>query len=237
MGKGLSKVSFRRGERFAEGMSFYKLFWIFFIGCIGGVIVETIWCLLTRHHLESRTGLIYGPFNPVYGFGTLIMSVCLFKLSQKRDLWIFLGSMLIGGIFEYLCSFFQETAFGTVSWEYTGTLLNVNGRTSILYCLFWGILGLLWVKDFMPRLSGLIEGIPKRIGIPLTWALAVFLVFDMGVSALAVARQSARRAGDPADNRIERFLDTHYTDDYLYKIYPNMIAVSCTDTDSDAYAS
>lgn len=54
---------------FAAGFGFYKLFWIFFIGCFLGVVIETIWCLITRGHYESRTGLIYGPLNLVYGFG------------------------------------------------------------------------------------------------------------------------------------------------------------------------
>ena len=42
-------------QSFAHGLNFYQLFWIFFIGCFLGVVVETIWCLLTRHHYESRT--------------------------------------------------------------------------------------------------------------------------------------------------------------------------------------
>ncbi len=220
------KGSFMRNNRFASGMGFYKLFWIFLIGCIGGVVVETLWCLLTRHRLESRAGLIYGPFNPVYGFGALIMSLCLWKLSKKRDLWIFIGSMVIGGVFEYLCSVFQEYVFGTVSWDYPQAVLGINGRTSLLYCLFWGVLGLLWVKDLMPRMSGMIERIPKRVGVPMTWVLLVVLVLDMGISSLAVARQTARRAGDPADNMIEEFLDRHYTDEYLARVYPNMVVIN-----------
>lgn len=222
----MSNISLSRKPKFASGMGSYKLFWIFVFGCIGGVIVETIWCMITRHTIESRTGLIYGPFNPVYGFGALIMTVCLNRLSNKRDLWIFIGSMVIGGAFEYACSLFQELAFGTVSWEYSGMALNINGRTSILYCLFWGVLGLLWVKDLMPRMSRLIERIPPKIGAALTWCMAVFLVCNMTISVVAVARQSARRDGIAPDNKIEHFLDKHYTDEFLYKIYPNMITVS-----------
>lgn len=206
---------------FAAGLNFYKLFWIFFIGCFVGVVVETLWCLATRHRLESRAGVIYGPFNPVYGFGAVLLTLCLHRLRKKRDLWIFLGSMVLGGAFEYVCSLVQELAFGTVSWEYSHTKFNIGGRTNLLYSFFWGVLGLVWVKDLYPFLSRMIEKIPKKPGKILTWALCVFMVFDMSISALASARQADRRKGIPADNIVTRLLDEHYPDEFMQKIYPN----------------
>jgi uncharacterized membrane protein len=207
---------------FASGLNFYKLFWIFFIGCFCGVFVETIWCFITRHHFESRVGVIYGPFNPVYGVGALLLTLCLYKLSKKRDLWIFLGSMIIGGLFEFLSSFLQELTFKTVSWEYSNAQQNLFGRTNFLFAFFWGILGLLWVKDVYPKLSDLIEKIPRKPGIILTWVLLTLMVLNITISALAVGRQTERREGKPATNAISRFLDEKYTDDYLKNIYPNM---------------
>ncbi|MEG2088298.1 MAG: putative ABC transporter permease [Angelakisella sp.] len=210
---------------FAAGMNFYKLFWVFFWGCFAGVVVETIWCLLTRHTFESRLGVIYGPFNPVYGFGALLLTVCLRRLSGRRDLWIFLGSAILGGGFEFLCSLFQELAFGTVSWEYSHTQLNLAGRTNMMFSFFWGILGLLWVKDIYPLLSRKIERIPDKIGRPLTWVLAVFMVLNMAISALAVGRQSQRRSGIPPQTAFAQFLDNTYPDKLLEVIYPNMVVV------------
>ena len=206
---------------FASGLNFYKLFWIFFIACFIGVVIETLWCLLTRHRLESRAGVIYGPFNPVYGFGAVLLTLCLHKLSRKRDLWIFLGSMVLGGAFEYICSLLQEMAFGMVSWEYSHTMFNIGGRTNLLYSFFWGVLGLLWVKDIFPFLSRTIERIPKKAGVILTWVLCIFMVFDMGISALASARQADRQKGIPSTNVITEFLDRHYPDSFMQKIYPN----------------
>ena len=58
----------KSGASFAEGLNFYKLFWVFFIGSFLGVVIEVLFCLATQHRLESRTGLVYGPFNLVYGF-------------------------------------------------------------------------------------------------------------------------------------------------------------------------
>lgn len=43
------------------------IFWIFIIGSILGYIYEMIVVLFQKGYFESRQGLIYGPFTPVYG--------------------------------------------------------------------------------------------------------------------------------------------------------------------------
>lgn len=213
----------RNSNTFAQGRGFYKMFWIFFIGCFLGVVVETIFCFVTQHGLiQSRSGLIYGPFNPVYGFGAVALTIVLKPLSDKRDLWIFLGSMVIGSAFEYLCSWVQETVFHTTSWDYSYLPFNFGGRTCLLYAFFWGILGLLWVKEIYPRLSHLIERIPKLLGTILTWILVVFMIANMTISGLAVARWAARDNGIAPENQIGTFIDEHYPNEFMKKIYPNM---------------
>ena len=62
---------------FASGMGFERQFWVFVFGCVLGVAVEVLWCWLKTGTIESRSGLIYGPFNPVYGGGALLMTVLM----------------------------------------------------------------------------------------------------------------------------------------------------------------
>lgn len=207
---------------FAYGLCLYKLFWVFFISCIVGVIIETIWCVFMWHKLESRTGLIYGLFSPVYGFGAVMMTICLNHLTGKKSVWIFVSGIVLGGAFEYVCSIVQETLFGTVSWDYSNTPLNINGRTNLLYALMWGFLALLWVNLLYPRISDRIEQIPNRMGRTLTWALAIFMVFDMTISGLATRRQTERHLGLPPQNVFEQHLDSFYSDELLKVIFPNM---------------
>lgn len=220
--KNLQTSESSENERpFAQGLNFYKLFWIFFIGSIGGVIVETVWCVIRTHTIESRAGVLYGPFNPVYGIGAVLLTLCLYKLASKNGFLVFLCGTLLGGVYEYVYSYVEEYMFGTVSWEYTGSFMSIGGRTNLFYALMWGMLGLLWIKEVYPRLSRLIERIPLNIGKISTWALAVFMTFNMGISLLAVDRQADRRAGIPADNIVSEFLDQHYNDAFLEQIYPN----------------
>ena len=68
-----------------------------------------------------------------------------------------------------------------------------------------------------------IARIPNRWGKPLTWVLLAFMIANTVISACAVGRMSARHYGAPAQNAFERFLDTHYTDELLKLVYPNMV--------------
>ncbi|MDD3428749.1 MAG: putative ABC transporter permease [Oscillospiraceae bacterium] len=213
-------------KKFAQGLCFYKLFWVFFIACFLGVILETLWVFVTRFELQNRTGLIYGPFNLVYGCGAVIMTICLNWLSGKRDLWIFLAGTFIGGGYEYFCSWIQEKMFGTVSWQYDKMAYNLDGRINLLYCIFWGILALLWVKEIYPRMSRWIEKIPNTYALSLTWVLIVFMIFNTIMSALAVACMAARNQDSATSNAVTAYFDEHYPDERMAKIYPSMVFVS-----------
>ena len=210
---------------FAHGLSPAKLFWLFVIGSFVGFVLETIWCLVTAHHFEVRVGLVLGPFIPVYGIGAVALTLALYRLRSRRELLIFFVAALAGGLVEYLSSLFQELALGTISWEYSDTPLNVGGRTNLMFSLIWGVLGLVWIKDVYPRLSGLIERIPARWGRPLTAVLAVFMVVDCLFSMSAVTRRADRAEHIPPANAYEAWIDRAFPDDYLTLIFPHMIYV------------
>jgi uncharacterized membrane protein len=221
--KAAAKAAAEQSAPAAGGLNFHKLFWIFFIGCIAGYLVESLYCLVLNGHIESRQGLIYGPFSQIYGFGAVLMVFILNKLARKSDRWVFVGSMVIGGAFEVACSLAQESMFGSVSWDYTGQRFAFfGGRTSLLVMLFWGILGVVFIKEIYPPLSRFVERIQGGRGTVLSWILIVFMTLNMGVSALAVHRWSERVDGIPPLNKLEAFLDEHYPDSFLETIYPNI---------------
>ncbi|HNY20756.1 MAG TPA: putative ABC transporter permease [Treponemataceae bacterium] len=206
----------------------FEAFWIFMIASYVGVILETVWCVVTTGHLESRTALLYGMMNPIYGAGALMMTAAFsrYELSEKkRDILIFLGSMLIGGAFEYLCSLGQELAFGSVSWEYSKTQFNLHGRTNLTFAMIWGVLGLSWIRYAYPTLLRLVRKIPVKLARALALAFFVVLAANVALSALAVRRWSDRSAGKPSSNRVEAFLDDRYPDEFMGVTYPNMTFV------------
>ena len=130
--------------------------------------------------------------------------------------------MLVGTVVEYLCSWGQEALFGSRSWDYSYMPFNLNGRVCLLYSVFWGILGVLWIKDLYPRMAQLILKLPNKLGKILTVAVTVFLIFDSLVSLAAVARWAERVHGQPASSAVETLLDERFPNDRMEKIYANM---------------
>ena len=213
----------REGNHFARGLGVYKLLLICFIGSFAGVVVELMWCLIRNGYLESRSGLVYGPFNLLYGAGAVALTLALYKF-RNRSAWIsFLGGMLVGTVVEYLCSWGQELLFGSRSWDYSNVPLNINGRVCLLYSSFWGILGILWIKDLYPRMANLILKIPNRAGKIATIALTVFFIWNGAVSLVAVQRWAQRVQGVAPTTVLAEFLDDRFPDERMEKIYANMV--------------
>lgn len=208
-------------------LSWQKLTWIFTLACLFGVALEVIWCRFLTGRWESRTGLVFGPFNPVYGFGAVLFTLCLCR-GKPKPLWLlFLAAAVLGGGFEYLCSWLQEQVLGTVSWDYGAEPFAIGGgRTSLLYAAAWGVLGAVWARWVYPALSRLTVRIPHRAGTLAAGVLALFMAADLTVSFLAVLRQSERRQGRAAPTAIGRELDRRWPDEVLKEIYPSMKPVS-----------
>lgn len=214
--------------RFARGLCFKKLFFIFLIGSVFGTFYEQILYFLQTYYgtgvgvWSLRQGVIYGPFNVIYGFGAALM--CYLLLRKDYEWWqIFLYAAVLGGIVEYSLSFLQEFFTHTTSWDYSQYPLNINGRTTIPFMIFWGFLGLALVKVVYPLLSSLIESIPVRVGEISFLVLLVFMVFNMLISWTAIIRQTLRHNDVPPFTPVGRFYDAYYTDEYLEKYFPNMV--------------
>lgn len=212
---------------FAEGCSFYKLAALFFIGAFLGDLTETVFCLITTGHLMSRSSVVYGPFSIVWGLGCSLLTLFLYRYRNKGDRYIFIAGTLLGGVYEYVCSVFTELVFGTVFWDYSGFAFNLGGRINLLYCFFWGIAAVVWLKIIYPRLSALIEKLPRRAGTVLLNCLIVFMVFNMIVSSLALSRYTQRHTPDSAAedggeiSSLDVFLDERFPDERIERIYPN----------------
>lgn len=201
---------------------FIKLFWVFVIGCLLGYIMEVVFNFVRTGEFETRQGLIFGPFAPVYGIGTLAFYLILPKM--RNSLQVFVTSSILGGVTEYLCSYFQEKMFGTVSWDYSNQFLNFNGRTSILYCIVWGILGVVFIKIVYPYFEKFFNKFLYRIGTRVITIFAVvFMVFNISISSLAAQREYERRENIEANGEIDEFLDEYFPDKVLDKVYRNRI--------------
>ncbi len=197
------------------------LFWLFILGSVIGYIYEMIVVLVQKGYFESRQGLIYGPFTPVYGIGMIVYYLILNVIKTENKVKIFLITMLLGGITEYVCSFVQEKAFGTISWDYSYLRFNLNGRTSLLHCTYWGIAGILYEILIMPQIQNWRQFVGNKILKVMTSFVVVFMIFNITISCVAAERQTRRRKNIQPENKFDMFLDEHYPDEYMNRIFAN----------------
>lgn len=210
-----------KGEKKEVLNKLVKVFWVFIIGSVIGYVLEMIVGLVQNGHFVSRQGLLIGPFIQVYGLGFVTYYLVISKIKDKNNVKIFILSMILGGVIEYLFSFFQEKLFGTISWDYSNLPFNINGRTSLLHFLYWGTGGVLFVKFILPYIDGLDNLYKYKAYKIITSFLIVFICFDIIISGLAGIRCLERRRNMEAKNDIDVFFDVYYPDSKLKEIYSN----------------
>ena len=121
-----------------------------------------------------------------------------------------------------MCSWFQETVLGTVSWDYSDMPLNINGRTSLMYAFIWGFLGLIWVRYLYPFASKMIERIPKKQGSVITAFLVIFMIYNGSVTMIAISRWNLRSQGAEPANSFESYIDEKFDDERMSLLFPHM---------------
>ena len=207
----------------SSGIQWDKLIWVFLISAFLGDVIETLYCWAIEGVWMSRSSVLYGPFSIVWGIGAVVLTVVLSQLENKPIGAVFLVGAFIGGIYEYVCSWFTEITLGSIFWDYSWMPLNIGGRTNLLYMAFWGALSVIWVKWIYPKMSRFIDKLPVFHLKYVTRILAVFMICNTVLSAAALIRYTERKDGVEASNMIDQFIDENYEDSRIEKIWPNMM--------------
>ena len=116
---------------------------------------------------NPESGILYGPWTPIYGFSSvliIIISEKLFKslhLSRFKETIIvfFISVFLLMGI-EYLGGYLIEVVFGFSFWDYSNFKFHIGKYTCFEMGLVWGILGILFIYVFKPFMDRFINKIP-----------------------------------------------------------------------------
>ena len=212
-------------ERDIRALSWDELLYVFLTSAVFGSLVETLWCRLSNGFWERRTSVIYGDLSFAEAIGGVFLTVVLRNDLDAKPGDIFVKSLFWGSVLEYIMSWGEETFTGYRSWDYSDRALNLNGRICALYSGFWGALGVAWAKGIYPGLRTVYERIPGRMKGPIVMAAIPLLVADIAVSSIAKNRFTDRRAGIPAANAFDEWVDAHFPDEMVIRAYPNSVKV------------
>ena len=152
----------------------------FLLYSILGFLLETIRSFLVNSKFTS--GILYGPWTPIYGIGIVIViliSNYLFShlhLSRWLETFItFIIITLVLTLLEWLGGVLIEKIFHVVFWDYSKEALSIGKYISLSKSLIWGVGSIIFIYVLKPLLEGLIKHIP----IPVTVILTLLMIFDL----------------------------------------------------------
>ena len=117
--------------------------------------MEVLWALIKEKKIINR-GFLIGPYCPIYGVGCLLLTTLLNNY-KNNIISLFILSIIICSILEYLTSYIMEKLFKARWWDYNKYKFNINGRICAETMIPFGILGVMVVHYINPFLTKIIN--------------------------------------------------------------------------------
>ena len=212
-------------------LTIHQIFWYMVIFSIIGIIVETIYCYVTTGVLESRKGLIWGPFCPVYGVSAAILIIALNKYQDKNIFKLFIYGIIVGSITEYMLSFMLEAIYSTRFWDYSYLKLHINGRICLQYSVYWGILTIIIIKIIKPFIDKVIYKIPTKIRNISEIILLIFFIVNCIFTVWGIQTYQNRVIYNKINNSeskniitniTKKIENSYFTNERMSKTFPNL---------------
>lgn len=219
------ELSARKKRGMFRSLDFGKCVFAYVLGGVVGTLWETVLNFCKGNGFVYCNGSIFTPINFVYGFGALVIWIFLANSNRKPYMTYIYGA-IGGGIVEYLLNFLEEKILGARSWDYSNEFLNINGRTTIPFMLFWGLLCLAVVYGVYNPLAKIYDKCPKKVMTTIAIVLLAIVVTDLTITVTALARYSARQQGVISKTELGLFLDRVFNDDYMKLHFPNQKKLS-----------
>lgn len=160
-------------------------FLLFLIYSVIGWIMEVTLSFIENHKFINR-GFLIGPYCPIYGTGAIIITLLL---NRYVDDWIvlFIMSILICGVLEYITSYLMEKIFKARWWDYSNMKFNINGRICLETIIPFGLLGLFIMYITNPFFFSLLQQIPNVWLTVLSIFFAIVFIIDNIISFNVIA--------------------------------------------------
>ncbi len=201
-------------------LGFCSAVFVYALGGLVGTLWETILNFARGRGFVFCNGSLLTPFNFVYGTGALVI---IFLLGNKKQGWkVFLYGALGGGAVEYLLSFLEETILGTRSWDYSNQPLDINGRVTIPYMIFWGFLCLVVVFAVYRPLDKMLCSLPKKACAWVASIIFTWIIADFIVTVPALFRYAARAKNKAARTAVGAWIDRIFHDALMKTRFPAM---------------
>ena len=154
----------------------YILFWLY--SFLGWLMETTLVSLQSKKFINR--GFFMGPYCPIYGTGGVLLLV----LSPYKDspFLVFILSIVICSIIEYLTSYILEMIYKVRWWDYSNRMFNLNGRVCLFNSICFGLLGMLMVSYLNPVFLNLITSLSDTILTIIALIILIITLIDMSIT-------------------------------------------------------
>lgn len=153
----------------------------FIIYSVLGWIIESIYRSICERKVIN-TGFLKGPFCPIYGIGAVIMILFLQSFSSNIFL-LFIISMLVLTLWEYIVAIILEKTFHIKYWDYSKNKFNFQGRICLLNSIYWGILGVVFIRIIHPFIESKILLIPE-LALQISVSIIIVIVLADAINTI-----------------------------------------------------
>ena len=133
-----------------------------------------------------ESGILYGPWTPVYGIGTLIIIFFSNKILKKKNIKKITKLILIFAycfntlsLAELIGGLLIEKIFGYSFWDYTKYRFNVGKYICLEISLIWGIVSILF-QFIRPIMDIIIKKMPSIV----VYLCAFFMYIDIVITLM-----------------------------------------------------
>lgn len=146
---------------------YFNCFWIY---SIIGFILETIFYNIFNWSGES--GILYGPWTPLYGFGSIIIistTKYIFKNYKHNKflklILVFLFNAILLSLIELIGGLLIEKLFQITWWDYSNHKYHLGKYVCLDMSLLWGLSSVILIYIIKPLFDKIITKIPKLVGV------------------------------------------------------------------------
>ncbi len=152
----------------------------FLLYSILGFLLETVRSFLVNSKFTS--GILYGPWTPIYGLGIVLVILISNYLFSHLHLsrWVetlitFMIITLVLTLLEWIGGVLIEKIFHVVFWDYSKEALSIGKYISLSKSLIWEVGSIIFIYVLKP----LLEGVIKRVPVPVTVILTLLMLSDL----------------------------------------------------------
>lgn len=153
-----------------------------FFSILGHFLESIIYLFLNNGY----SGILYGPWTPVYGFGIIVIILIHKYLNKtkltgiKKVISIFLLSMILLTFIEFIGGILIEYLFHKELWSYTNLKFHIGKYIALEISLIWGLCSIFYIYLIKPLTDKIIKRIPYYI----TICISVFFIIDLFVTVI-----------------------------------------------------